>query len=45
MGFLFQTFLYTKTFCGPEGDRTPYLFHAMEALYQVSYRPLITEVF
>ena len=24
---------------GPEGTRTPYLFHAMEALYQLSYRP------
>ena len=24
---------------GPEGDRTPYLVHAMDALYQVSYGP------
>ena len=24
---------------GPEGTRTLYLFHAMEALSQVSYRP------
>jgi hypothetical protein len=24
---------------GPEGDRTPYLFYAIEALYQLSYRP------
>ena len=25
---------------GAEGTRTPYLFHAMEALYQMSYRPV-----
>lgn len=31
-----------STFCGPEGDRTPYLVHAMHALYQVSYGPLHT---
>ena len=24
---------------GPEGDRTPYLFYAIEALCQLSYRP------
>ena len=24
---------------GAEGTRTPYLFHAMEALYQMSYSP------
>jgi hypothetical protein len=23
-------------FGGPQGDRTPHLFHAMEALYQMS---------
>ena len=27
--------------CGPEETRTPDLLHAMEALYQLSYRPLI----
>ncbi len=25
--------------CGPEETRTPDLLHAMEALYQLSYRP------
>ena len=25
---------------GAEGTRTPYLFHAMEALYQMSYSPV-----
>ena len=31
----------TKTGCcsGPDRDRTDRLFHAMEALYQMSYRP------
>jgi hypothetical protein len=24
---------------GPEGNRTPHLFYAIEALYQMSYRP------
>lgn len=28
--------------CGAEGNRTPGLFHAMEALYQLSYSPLTT---
>ena len=27
------------TFGGDEGDRTPYLLHAMQALSQVSYTP------
>jgi hypothetical protein len=30
---------HSKLAFGPEGTRTPYLFHAMEALYQMSYRP------
>ncbi len=25
--------------CGAKGNRTPDLFHAMEALYQLSYSP------
>jgi hypothetical protein len=36
-----ETLYFTQPYYGPEGDRTPYLFHAMEALYQVSYRPII----
>src|SRR3989344_848520 len=32
-------YLLSCQYCGPEGDRTPYLRHAMAALYQVSYRP------
>ncbi len=28
------------TNCGAEGDRTPDLFHAMEALSQLSYSPV-----
>lgn len=27
--------------CGPEETRTPDLLHAMEALYQLSYRPFL----
>ncbi len=29
--------------CGPEGIRTPYLLHAKQALYQLSYGPLLAD--
>lgn len=35
---------HLKSSGGPEGIRTPYLFHAMEALYQLSYGP-VSKVF
>lgn len=28
--------------CGPDEDRTRYLLYAIQALYQVSYRPKIS---
>ena len=31
----------TEKSCGPEETRTPDLLHAMEALYQLSYRPIL----
>ena len=31
-------------FGGDEGDRTPYLLHAMQALSQVSYTPKFSAV-
>ena len=30
---------------GPDRDRTDYLFHAMEALHQLSYRPISMGIF
>ena len=29
------------SWCGPEGTRTPYLVVANDALYQMSYRPVL----
>ena len=41
-GYGFQP-IPTRFFCGgDEGDRTPYLLHAKQALYQVSYTPIWT---
>ena len=38
-GYGFQP-IPTRFFCGgDEGNRTPYLLHAKQALYQVSYTP------
>jgi hypothetical protein len=31
--------------CGAKGIRTPDLLHAMQALYQLSYSPVVPEVF
>lgn len=35
----FRSVKPSRYHCGPEETRTPDLLHAMEALYQLSYRP------